>query len=116
MVQSGGRWQKQELAVRIQHGFRIGMSLKLSGAAHKQLLFWKQRGCSTNEKGLPRGQALAPKIRATQWLLAPRWAQAVVRFSTRLNSSYITMAMAPTTNRPANAKPICMDEPAEISR
>lgn len=46
----------------------------------------------------------------------PRWAQPVVRFSIQLNSSYITMAMAPTTIRPANASPICMDEPALMSR
>ena len=46
----------------------------------------------------------------------PRCAQAVVRFSIQLNNSYITMAMAPTTIRPANARPICMDEPALMSR
>ena len=51
-----------------------------------------------------------------QWLCEPRCAQPVVRFSTQLNSSYMAMAMAPTTSKPADARPICMEEPAEISR
>ena len=46
----------------------------------------------------------------------PRCAQPVVCFSIKLNSSYITIAIAPTTIRPANAKPICIAEPAEISK
>jgi hypothetical protein len=51
-----------------------------------------------------------------QWLCELRCAQAVVRFSTQLNSSYMAMAMAPTTSKPAKASPICMEEPAEISK
>ena len=46
----------------------------------------------------------------------PRCAQPVVRFSISENSSYIPIAIAPTTTRPENARPICIDEPAEISR
>ena len=52
----------------------------------------------------------------TQWFCEPRCAQPVVCFSTQLNSSYMTMAIAPTTTKPAKAKPICMAEPAEISK
>ena len=48
------------------------------------------------------------------WL--PRCAQPVVRFSIALNSSYMSMAMAPTTTNPAKARPICIADPAEISR
>jgi hypothetical protein len=48
------------------------------------------------------------------WL--PRCAQPVVCFSTQLNSSYITMAITPTTSRPLKARPICMEEPALMSR
>ena len=73
----------------------------------------------------PHGRgALRHRIRAPQvannlvwghpWL--PLWAQPVVCFSIQLNSSYITMAMMPTTSRPENAKPICIELPAEISR
>ena len=52
-----------------------------------------------------------------QWLqVARRWAQPVVCFSMKLKSSYITIAIAPTTTRPAKARPICMAEPAEMSR
>ena len=40
----------------------------------------------------------------------------VVRCSTIANSSYMPIAIAPTTTRPAKARPICIDEPAEISR
>lgn len=47
---------------------------------------------------------------------ALRCAQAVVRFSISANSSYITIAIAPTTTRPAKATLICIDEPADISR
>ncbi len=46
----------------------------------------------------------------------PRRAQPVVCFSSTLKSSYITIAIAPTTIKPAKARPICIDEPAEISR
>ena len=46
----------------------------------------------------------------------PLWAQPVVCFSIQLNSSYITIAIAPTTSRPLKARPICIEEPAEISR
>ena len=46
----------------------------------------------------------------------PRCAQPVVCFSMKLKSSYITMAMIPTTSKPLNARPICIDEPAEINR
>jgi hypothetical protein len=52
----------------------------------------------------------------TQWFCELRWAQPVVCFSTKLNNSYMIMAMAPTTTKPANAKPICMAEPAEMSK
>lgn len=52
----------------------------------------------------------------TQWFCEPRCAQPVVCFSTQLKISYITMAMAPTTTKPAKARPICMAEPAEISK
>ena len=45
-----------------------------------------------------------------------RWAQPVVRLSITANSSYMIIAMAPMTTSPANARPICIDEPAEISR
>jgi hypothetical protein len=45
-----------------------------------------------------------------------RWAQPVVCFSMKLNSSYITIAIAPTTSKPLKARPICMELPAEISR
>ena len=38
----------------------------------------------------------------------------MVCFSIALNNSYITMAIAPTTTRPAKARPICMAEPALI--
>ena len=48
------------------------------------------------------------------WL--PRCAQPVVCFSIQLNSSYMTMAMMPTTSRPLKARPICMELPAEMSR
>jgi hypothetical protein len=51
-----------------------------------------------------------------QWFCEPRCAQPVVCFSTMLNSSYIAIAIAPTTSKPAKARPICMAEPAEISR
>ena len=46
----------------------------------------------------------------------PRCAHAVVCISILLNNSYISIAMAPTTTRPAKARPICIAEPAEISR
>ena len=51
-----------------------------------------------------------------QWFCEPRCAQPVVCFSIMLNSSYMIMAIAPTTTKPAKAKPICMAEPAEISK
>ncbi len=47
---------------------------------------------------------------------ALRCAQPVVRFSITANSSYMIIAIAPITTRPPNARPICIDEPAEISR
>ena len=31
------------------------------------------------------------------------------------NSSYITIAMMPTTSRPLNARPICIELPAEMT-
>ena len=46
----------------------------------------------------------------------PRCAHAVVFFSMVLKSSYISIAIAPTTTSPLKARPICIDEPAEISR
>lgn len=49
-------------------------------------------------------------------LCEPRCAQPVVRFSIVLNNSYISIAIAPTTTSPEKARPICMAEPAEISR
>lgn len=63
---------------------------------------------------LPSCQMRQGKV--LQWLCELRCAQAVVRFSTQLNSSYMAMAMAPTTSKPAKASPICMEEPAEISK
>ena len=48
------------------------------------------------------------------WL--PRCAQAVVRFSITENSSYMAIAMMPTTTRPLKARPICMLLPALMSR
>ena len=47
---------------------------------------------------------------------ALRCAHPVVRFSITANSSYMIIAIAPITTRPPNASPICIDEPAEISR
>ena len=55
-------------------------------------------------------------IHKSQWFCEPRCAHPVVCFSIMLNSSYMIMAIAPTTTKPANAKPICMAEPAEISK
>ncbi len=49
-------------------------------------------------------------------LCEPRCAHPVVCFSMKLKSSYMAMAMAPTTSKPLKARPICMAEPAEISR
>jgi hypothetical protein len=46
----------------------------------------------------------------------PRCAHPVVRLSTIENSSYMPIAIAPTTTSPANARPICIDEPAEMSK
>ena len=46
----------------------------------------------------------------------PRCAHPVVRRSTTENSSYIPIAIAPTATSPAKASPICIDEPAEMSR
>eukprot|EP01022_Parablepharisma_sp_SALTPOND_P021557 TRINITY_DN427_c2_g1_i1.p1 TRINITY_DN427_c2_g1~~TRINITY_DN427_c2_g1_i1.p1 ORF type:complete len:1458 (+),score=547.10 TRINITY_DN427_c2_g1_i1:21634-26007(+) len=46
----------------------------------------------------------------------PRCAQAVVRRSTMANNSYMAMAMAPITTRPAKASGIFMDDPADTSR
>ena len=40
----------------------------------------------------------------------------MVCFSIMLKSSYMIMAIAPTTTKPANAKPICIAEPAEMSK
>ena len=37
-------------------------------------------------------------------------------FSIKLNSSYMPMAMTPTTIKPLKARAICMEEPAGISR
>jgi hypothetical protein len=51
-----------------------------------------------------------------QWFCEPRCAHAVVCFSIMLNNSYMIIAIAPTTTKPAKAKPICMAEPAEISK
>src|SRR6476661_3059809 len=47
------------------------------------------------------------QLRRDQAAWDPRWAQPVVCCSMTLNSSYITIAIAPTTTRPANARPIC---------
>src|SRR5450830_761726 len=49
-------------------------------------------------------------------LFPPRCAQRVVRFSMMANSSYIAIAMAPMTTRPAKASGIFIDEPADTSR
>ncbi len=57
-----------------------------------------------------------PHSQKNHELCDPRCAQAVVWRSITLNNSYITIAITPTTTRPANANPICMAEPAEISR
>ena len=76
----------------------------------------QKKACTRQAQVEVRGIGERGRGSAPQWFWEPRWAQPVVRFSTQLNSSYITMAMAPTTSRPANARPICMDEPAEISR
>ena len=48
-----------------------------------------------------------------QW---PRWAQPVKRRSSAEKNSYINIAIAPTTTRPAKARPICMLLPALTSR
>jgi len=62
------------------------------------------------------GFASRARSLATHSPCEPRCAQPVVRFSMALKSSYMAMAIAPTTTKPENAKPICMAEPAEISR
>ena len=69
---------------------------------------------TNSASNLPSCQLRQGKV--LQWLCELRCAQAVVRFSTQLNSSYMAMAMAPTTSKPAKASPICMEEPAEISK
>jgi hypothetical protein len=56
------------------------------------------------------------RTKRTQCPCDPRCAQPVRRFSSTEKNSYITMAMAPTTTRPAKARPICMLLPAETSR
>ena len=58
----------------------------------------------------------APRTATAQAAFEPRCAHAVVRFSTTEKSSYMPIAINPTTTRPENARPICIDEPAEISR
>jgi len=81
------------------------------------------RGCDPLLLELSRKKSSAagwilPQRRRRQayWFCEPRCAHPVVCFSTTLKSSYISIAMAPTTISPAKARPICMAEPAEISR
>jgi hypothetical protein len=70
-----------------------------------------------NSKGVKKAAVSAAFLFIkTQWFCEPRCAQPVVCFSIMLNNSYMIMAMAPTTTRPAKAKPICMAEPAEMSK
>ena len=53
---------------------------------------------------------------APQCALDPRCAQQVSRRSRTENNSYMPMAIAPTTTRPAKARPICIELPADTSR
>lgn len=70
-----------------------------------------------NRKGVKKAALKAAFLFVkTQWFCEPRCAQPVVCFSTKLNSSYMTIAIAPTTTNPAKAKPICMADPAEMSK
>lgn len=75
--------------------------------------FWPLRGPRPTRKARagPHGEAGAPHCPCE-----PRCAQAVVCFSITANSSYMAMAITPTVSSPANARPICMAEPAEISK
>jgi drug/metabolite transporter (DMT)-like permease len=51
---------------------------------------------------------LASLCAALSYPCEPRCAQPVVRFSSTEKNSYIAMAIAPTTTRPAKARPICI--------
>jgi len=71
--------------------------------------------------GDPDHRRVAPRVSILEtarpqvpWL--PRWAQAVVRFSTSANNSYMAMAITPITIRPEKASGIFMAEPADTSR
>lgn len=102
----------------------------VGGAVRKQLAFASpQKKRPVRGRPKSRNKTCTPSYPVTQlpscqmrqgkvlqWLCELRCAHAVVRFSTQLNSSYMAMAMAPTTSKPAKASPICMEEPAEISK
>ena len=75
----------------------------------------RARACTSRHRSADPGAAQANEA-ARQVAFDPRCAQPVVRFSTIENSSYMPIAIAPTTTSPAKARPICIDEPAEMSR
>jgi hypothetical protein len=75
----------------------------------------RARACTNRHRSADPGAAQANEA-ARQVAFDPRCAHPVVRFSTIENSSYMPIAIAPTTTSPAKARPICIDEPAEMSR
>ena len=80
----------------------------------------KPRGSIRKWTNNPDGMFVAARsgsdIDTLRYLFPPRCAHPVVRFSTIANSSYIAIAITPMTTNPANASPICIDDPADMSR
>jgi hemolysin III len=75
--------------------------------AHGVTVVWRQRGALFD---------CALRVVNAQVAFDPRCAQAVVRCSMALNNSYMAMAMAPITARPAKASGMRCEDPADCIR